>query len=184
VQSELGQALDVLTEIPEGDIFLIPARLEECQIPYEELRSLHRVDLFPSSDKGAERNIRAIRGTKESANSETLQPSEVGTMIVVRVSGEAHLRSLTLSPSGEFGTGFTGYRSQHSEARGDRLTIGKHADVLREPSAMRRNLPGQKLVGEKYRLYRLYTLEVTSFVAMLLIGSTLARIIHEEWSGV
>src|SRR5205085_4466725 len=122
VQSELRHALDVLTEIPEGDIFLIPARLEECQIPYEELRSLHWVDLFPSFDKGVERIIRAIRATKESANSETLQPSEVAAMIDVidvrSVGGGAFAILDPDLPSGEFGEGLTRYRRQHSEVSG------------------------------------------------------------------
>lgn len=44
IQKELKLALDALAEKPEGDIFLIPALLEECHIP-EKLRYLHYVDL-------------------------------------------------------------------------------------------------------------------------------------------
>jgi len=45
VQAELKQALDVLREIPEGDVFVVPARLDDCRIP-ESLRHLHHIDIF------------------------------------------------------------------------------------------------------------------------------------------
>jgi formylglycine-generating enzyme required for sulfatase activity len=45
VQREIKRALDVLDEMPEGTIYLIPARLEPCEVP-ERLAELHWVDLF------------------------------------------------------------------------------------------------------------------------------------------
>jgi len=45
VQKEMKFALDVADEKPEGMIFLIPARLEDCRSP-QRLGHLHRVDLF------------------------------------------------------------------------------------------------------------------------------------------
>jgi formylglycine-generating enzyme required for sulfatase activity len=45
VQKEIRFALDKALEMPEGRIFLIPARLEECEVP-ESLKSYHWVDLF------------------------------------------------------------------------------------------------------------------------------------------
>jgi hypothetical protein len=45
VQKEIRWALDVLDEMPEDTIYLIPARLEPCQAP-DRLRKLHWVDLF------------------------------------------------------------------------------------------------------------------------------------------
>jgi formylglycine-generating enzyme required for sulfatase activity len=45
VQREIKWALDVLEEMPEGAIYLIPARLEDCQVP-EQLEDLHWADLF------------------------------------------------------------------------------------------------------------------------------------------
>lgn len=44
VQKEVRFALDVLGEIPHGQIFLIPLRLEPCDIP-SPLSSLHWIDL-------------------------------------------------------------------------------------------------------------------------------------------
>jgi hypothetical protein len=45
VQQEIKWALDVLDQTPEGTIYLIPARLEECQVP-SRLSELHWVELF------------------------------------------------------------------------------------------------------------------------------------------
>src|SRR5688572_23305948 len=45
VQKEITFALDKALEMPEGRIFLIPARLEECDLPYK-LRQYQAVNLF------------------------------------------------------------------------------------------------------------------------------------------
>lgn len=45
IQKEVRLVLDVLDEKPEGTIFLIPARLEECEVP-RRLRNYQWVDLF------------------------------------------------------------------------------------------------------------------------------------------
>jgi hypothetical protein len=45
VQSEIKWALDILEQMPEETVYLIPVRLEECQVP-ERLSELHWVDLF------------------------------------------------------------------------------------------------------------------------------------------
>jgi hypothetical protein len=44
-QKEVRLALDTAMEKPDGEIFIIPARLEDCDTP-ESLRKWHRVDLF------------------------------------------------------------------------------------------------------------------------------------------
>ena len=44
-QKEVRLALDTAMEKPEGEIFIIPARLEECD-NLESLRKWHWVDLF------------------------------------------------------------------------------------------------------------------------------------------
>lgn len=48
VQKEMRIALDLALEMPEGRIFLIPARLDDCEIPFR-LRSYQAVDLFTES---------------------------------------------------------------------------------------------------------------------------------------
>lgn len=57
-QKEVRLALDTAMEKPEGEIFIIPARLEECD-NLESLRRWHWVDLF--EDDGYEMLIRALR---------------------------------------------------------------------------------------------------------------------------
>ena len=57
-QKEVRLALDTAMEQPEGEIFIIPARLEECET-LESLRKWHWVDLF--EDNGYERLMRALR---------------------------------------------------------------------------------------------------------------------------
>jgi formylglycine-generating enzyme required for sulfatase activity len=58
VQKEIKFALDVADEQPEGSIFLIPARLEECQVP-DRLRRWQWVNLF--EERGHERLMHALR---------------------------------------------------------------------------------------------------------------------------
>jgi TIR domain len=45
VQKEIKFALDIAEEQPDGMIFLIPVRLEECEVP-ERFKKWHWVDLF------------------------------------------------------------------------------------------------------------------------------------------
>ncbi len=49
-QKELNHALDVLQEVPQDKIFVIPARVDEVEPVHEALRELNWVDLFPSYD--------------------------------------------------------------------------------------------------------------------------------------
>jgi formylglycine-generating enzyme required for sulfatase activity len=58
VQKEIKFALDVADEQPEDTIFLIPLKLEECDVP-ERLGRWHWVNLF--SPNGYERLMRALR---------------------------------------------------------------------------------------------------------------------------
>ena len=55
VQKEFRYALDVLDEFPESQIFVIPVRLDDCEIPYEKLKDIEYVDLFPDWGRGLQR---------------------------------------------------------------------------------------------------------------------------------
>jgi formylglycine-generating enzyme required for sulfatase activity len=57
IQKEIKFALDVADEQPEGTIFLIPLKLEECDVPLR-LSHLHWVNYFDAS--GYERLMRAL----------------------------------------------------------------------------------------------------------------------------
>jgi hypothetical protein len=62
LQKEIKHVLDVADEQPEGAIFLIPVRLEPCEVP-ERLRRWQWVDLF--EEGGYPRLLRAL-GTHNS----------------------------------------------------------------------------------------------------------------------
>ena len=57
VQRELKEAVDAATERPDGQIFIIPARLNECSLP-ESLQGWQWVDLFRKD--GFDRLLRAL----------------------------------------------------------------------------------------------------------------------------
>ncbi len=61
VQTELKEAVKVLSEIPSKNIFIIPVRIDDCGIP-DELTDFHCADLFPDYKKGFNKILRAIPG--------------------------------------------------------------------------------------------------------------------------
>jgi hypothetical protein len=73
IQREFKLAVDVLDEFPEGKIFAIPARLDDCEIPYEKFRNIKRVDLFPSWEEGIRRILRSFGISVEDGNVKPLQ---------------------------------------------------------------------------------------------------------------
>lgn len=58
IQKEIRYALDKALELPEGRIFLIPVRYEECEVPFS-LRRYQWVDLF--DEAGYNRMMRALK---------------------------------------------------------------------------------------------------------------------------
>lgn len=52
VQAELKKALKVAELMPEGKIFIIPVRLDDCQVPHK-LESLHWMDYFEAGSQGS-----------------------------------------------------------------------------------------------------------------------------------
>lgn len=69
VQKEIRIALDRALEMPEGRIFLIPVRLEECEVPYR-LKSYQWVDLF--EDGGTERLIKGLNVRAQQVKAKSL----------------------------------------------------------------------------------------------------------------
>jgi hypothetical protein len=61
-QQELKIALKKAGLLPNGEVFIIPARLEKCDMP-ESLRCLHRVDLFEAD--GYKMLLRALKSYDE-----------------------------------------------------------------------------------------------------------------------
>ena len=60
VQAELRDALDLLRQVPESEIFLIPVRLDEAEIVNRDLRELNWVDLFPDWAEGIRRLVAGL----------------------------------------------------------------------------------------------------------------------------
>jgi hypothetical protein len=65
VQKEFKIALDVYDETPEGQISVIPVRLDSCQIP-SRFSNLHYVDLFEKG--GFEKILKAVSGQSLGVN--------------------------------------------------------------------------------------------------------------------
>ena len=69
IYPELLDAIDTIRNYAPGEIFLIPVRLSECEIPLIEIDStrtldrLQHIDLFPSANRagGLERLIKSLR---------------------------------------------------------------------------------------------------------------------------
>ena len=52
IQDELKYAIEASKQFPEKEVFMIPARLDNCEMPYEILEEIQSVDLFPDWDSG------------------------------------------------------------------------------------------------------------------------------------
>lgn len=90
-QKEVKLALDTAMEKPEGEIFIIPARLEECDT-LESLSRWHWVDLF--NEEGYEKLIQSLR----------LRSEKVDAHIIIRKNTELDISLLKEhSPVGQVG---------------------------------------------------------------------------------
>ena len=63
VQRELKEGLEVLKEFPESDIYVIPVRLDDCDISNQELEEINYVDLFPRWEEGLNKILTAMNNT-------------------------------------------------------------------------------------------------------------------------
>ena len=70
VQAELSEALAILDEIPQGEIFLIPVRLESCEPSDEKLKALHWVDLFEDYERAVQLIEATLRHTSKPAQAD------------------------------------------------------------------------------------------------------------------
>jgi hypothetical protein len=60
VNKELRYALDALDNYPEKTIFMIPVRLDDCEIPFEKLKKIQNADLFPDWNNGVKRIFKSM----------------------------------------------------------------------------------------------------------------------------
>ena len=111
-QKEVRLALDTAMEKPEGEIFIIPARLEECDT-LESLRHLHWVDLFEES--GYEKLTQALSLRAQTVGAtfrkELILKAETGKFTFVGQAANLSNFGSTLEEMGDF-SGAMGYYSQ------------------------------------------------------------------------
>jgi len=55
VHKEIKTALYVLDEYPDSDVYIIPARLDDCEVADHQFSKLNYIDLFPNIETGLER---------------------------------------------------------------------------------------------------------------------------------
>ena len=65
VQKEIRHALEIAKEYPENKIFIHVLRLDDCEPSFEDLRRLHRTDLFISYDDALADLLRAFKYASE-----------------------------------------------------------------------------------------------------------------------
>ncbi len=83
VQRELKQALEVLDDFPESDVFVIPVRVNECSPSHERLNELHRVDLFPSFEAGFKKVAAVIIPTASGIGPSKIESPEIRFYVYV-----------------------------------------------------------------------------------------------------
>lgn len=59
-QAEIRYALDCASQVPLGEIFLIPVRLDDCEIPGQIRRIIQYIDLFPDWNAGFQRILQVL----------------------------------------------------------------------------------------------------------------------------
>ena len=65
--SELRYALDCASELPLGEIYIIPVRLDECPVPSQIARRIQYVDLFPSWESGFARILSVMKRVRKAS---------------------------------------------------------------------------------------------------------------------
>ncbi len=63
--SELRYAMDCARRLPLDDVFVMPVRLDNCEVPRQLATRLQYVDLFPDWSRGVRRLLRVIRRQAE-----------------------------------------------------------------------------------------------------------------------
>lgn len=59
-QREIREALKILEEYPDDEIYLVPVRLDRCKPHFEQLEALQYVDLFPDWATGFRRILKTL----------------------------------------------------------------------------------------------------------------------------
>ena len=70
VQKEIEQAINVQKDKYMNDIFILPVRIDDCNIPYPELSNVNYIDIFPDYDKGLNKLVKTLWKQKSEMNLE------------------------------------------------------------------------------------------------------------------
>jgi hypothetical protein len=97
-QKEIRLALDVAEEQPEGTIFIIPLRLEECEVP-DRLRRWHWCDLFEQT--GYEQLKKSLKTRASQIAEKEVLVSKLDQATVVGVSEPYRFAKVVISRSGD-----------------------------------------------------------------------------------
>jgi TIR domain len=68
VQKELKDALEHQEYFPESAVYLIPVRLDDCQLAYQKLEKIQYVDMFPDWNRGLQMQTMQVESQQESKN--------------------------------------------------------------------------------------------------------------------
>jgi hypothetical protein len=60
-QAEIRYALDCARQIPLDEIFIVPVRLDDCEVPRTIRHQLQYIDLFPDRRRGVDRLVTTMR---------------------------------------------------------------------------------------------------------------------------
>ena len=59
-QSEIRYALDCARRVPLDETYLIPARLDDCRVPWKIRREIQYIDLFPDWNRGVRKVLSVV----------------------------------------------------------------------------------------------------------------------------
>ncbi|MEK6615819.1 MAG: toll/interleukin-1 receptor domain-containing protein, partial [Bacteroidota bacterium] len=83
VQKEIKEALDVLDEFPESEIFIIPIRIDSSEPSDEKLRKIQWVDMFPNWEEGLKKILNVIDIDKEQYPGHILSDAEEEIIVLL-----------------------------------------------------------------------------------------------------
>jgi hypothetical protein len=86
VQKEIKEALDAADTMPEGEIFIIPVRLEECEVP-ERLSTWQWIDIFRTN--GFKKIVDALKDKFYIGTTSSRSKSRVTAKVIV-MNGQDH----------------------------------------------------------------------------------------------
>ncbi|MGE0086833.1 MAG: formylglycine-generating enzyme family protein [Desulfococcaceae bacterium] len=101
VQKELKLALDILGEFSDEDVFLIPARVDDCQTEDERLKYLNWADLFPSYEAGRDEIMRVFQYAASEKTEESDEPAVIASVKSENKRSESVIASVS-EPEKEF----------------------------------------------------------------------------------